>query len=308
MNDINEIASAHLGKAGDGSVVKPYVTPDSIDKSLLVPVPRHLNRTAYGLTGDEFYGWDTWHGYEVSFLLDSGYPVNAVIKCAYDSSSESIVESKSLKLYLNSYNMAKMGATVSDALEAARNQIAVDLTKTLMTEVDVYLHLATDDSTTELPVNKYDFRLLDEAYLDDPSSMQFDVYNESEDILEVGVHDSNEQWVWTPSLRSNCRVTNQPDWGDVYMYMKGASLPSDTSLLKYIVSMRKENHFHEEICECLYKRLLDKFSPSELFVCCLYTRRGGIDINPVRYSHPHLGNLAAGLRNTMAISEKTLRQ
>ena len=104
-------------------------------------------------------------------MLDSCFPVEAVIKCAYDSASESIVESKSLKLYLNAYNMAKMGATVTDALEAARNQIAVDLTKTLMTEVDVYLHLATDDSTTELPVNKYDFRLLDEAYLDGQENM-----------------------------------------------------------------------------------------------------------------------------------------
>ena len=118
--------------------------------------------------------------------------------------------------------------------------------------------------------------------------MQFDVYNESEEILEVSEEDDEDMWVWTPSLRSNCRVTNQPDWGDVYIYMKGASLPSDTSLLKYIVSMRKENHFHEEICETIYKRLHDALSPEELVVTCLYARRGGIDINPVRASNTAL--------------------
>jgi len=85
-------------------------------------------------------------------------------------------------------------------------------------------------------------------------------------------------------------------------------LPSYESLLKYIVSMRRENHFHEEICECIYKRLLDAFIPLELFVACLYTRRGGIDINPVRASHTHLLNKASGLANTTLVTEKTMRQ
>lgn len=306
---INEIASQHLGKAGDGSVVKPYVTPETIDKTLLVPIPRELNRTQYNLTGDEFYGFDTWHAYEVSFLTDNGYPVSCVAKIVYECSSECIVESKSLKLYMNSYNMAKMGKTIDEAVRRARDQISADLSDALDTEVEVYLHVATMDNTsTANPVEKYQFRLLDEEC--DPQELQFDAYEESEDILESdeAISWDNEKWVWTPSLRSNCRVTNQPDWGDVYIYMKSGDLPTDASLLQYIVSMRKENHFHEEICECVYKRLLDKFKPSELFVCCLYTRRGGIDINPARYSHAHLGNLAAGLRNSMVFSEKTLRQ
>lgn len=309
QQQINEIASQHLGKAGDGSVVKPYVTPDEVDTSLLVPIPRELNRTAYELTGNEFYGFDTWHAYEVSFLLDNGYPVSCVAKIVYDCSSEFIVESKSLKLYMNSYNLAKMGATINEALKNVRDQISMDLTRALGTEVDVYLHNATDDGPrTAYPVERYEFRLLDEEA--EAENIKFDAYNESEAILVTDEDNdwSDDMWVWTPSLRSNCRVTNQPDWGDVYIYIKGDYLPTHASLLQYIVSMRKENHFHEEICECIYKRLLDKFKPSELFVCCLYTRRGGIDINPARYSHPHLGNIAAGLRNTMAFSEKTLRQ
>lgn len=312
MDDINKIASQHLGKAGDGSVVKPYVTPDSVDKTLLVPVPRYLNRTQYNLTGNEFYGFDTWHAYEVSFLLDNGYPVNCMAKIVYDCSSESIVESKSLKLYLNSYNLAKFGKDVDSAISLVRNLISEDLTRALNTEVEVYLHRATQDETTYAPLDKYSFFLLDDEYFIE--STQFDAYNEDPEILkEEKFFDNdtttqNELYVWTPSLRSNCRVTNQPDWGDVYIYMKGVKIPTHASLLQYIVSMRKENHFHEEICECIYKRLLDKFGPSELFVCCLYTRRGGIDINPCRYSHTHLGNLAINLRNSMAISEKTLRQ
>ena len=309
QQQINEIASQHLGKAGDGSVVKPYVTPDEVDKSLLVPIPRELNRTHYDLSGDEFYGWDTWHAYEVSFLTDNGYPVSCVAKIVYDCSSYYIVESKSLKLYMNSYNMATMGKTPSDAIKNARDQISADLTQALGVEVDVYLHNANNDSPSiAMPVERYQFSCLDEE-IDDLTDVSFDAYNESETILVTDEDPyTDDMYVWTPSLRSNCRVTNQPDWGDVFIYIKGDYLPTYTSLLQYIVSMRKENHFHEEICECIYKRLLDKFKPSELFVCCLYTRRGGIDINPARYSHPHLGNLANGLRNSMAFSEKTLRQ
>lgn len=306
--DINEIASKHLGKAGDGSVVNPYVTPDSVDRTLLVPVPRHLNRTQYDLSGDEFYGFDTWHGYEVSFLTENGYPVNCVMKMNYDCSSYSIVESKSIKLYLNSFNMASMGKTVAEAISNARGLIERDLCSMLETEVEVYLHRVDDRSThTVQPLEQYSFRCLDEEVeLDD---IVFSDYAENIDILEKNDDPwSDELYVWTPSLRSNCRVTNQPDWGDVYIYVKGESQPTEESLLKYIVSMRKENHFHEEICEAIYKRIYDKFNPQELFVCCLYTRRGGIDINPVRYSHSYLGNLANGLKNTMVMSEKTPRQ
>ena len=89
-------------------------------------------------------------------------------------------------------------------------------------------------------------------------------------------------------LRSNCRVTNQPDWGDVFIKMKGKKLPSADSLAKYIVSHRTVSHFHEEICEMVYKHLTDAYQPEQLMVACLYTRRGGLDINPIRASHSML--------------------
>ena len=89
-------------------------------------------------------------------------------------------------------------------------------------------------------------------------------------------------------LRSNCRVTNQPDWGDVFIFLKGKRLPTAESLAKYIVSHRTVSHFHEEICEMIFSHLSERFKPEQLMVSCLYTRRGGIDINPVRATHQYL--------------------
>lgn len=314
MSTIEEIAGVHLGKAGDGSTVKPYITPDAVDPALLVTIPRSLNRTQYGIVTEAlpFVGFDTWHAYEVSFLLDNGYPVSAVAKITYPSDSESIVESKSLKLYLNSFNMCSMGKSIDLAIRNARYWVENDLSEALGVPVEVSLHQVNESYNGGEFINNYDFELLDDMYGDlTVDNIDFTAYNESADILE---RDTSDEWrdnkmsVWSPSLRSNCRVTNQPDWGDVYIHMVGKKLPSRASLLQYIVSMRKENHFHEEIAECIYIRLKEKFAPDELFVACLYTRRGGIDINPVRASHLHLLNKAAALRNTSLFSGKSMRQ
>jgi 7-cyano-7-deazaguanine reductase len=114
--------------------------------------------------------------------------------------------------------------------------------------------------------------------------MVFDQYNEDPSILEV-VPSIGRYEMWrSNSLRSNCRVTHQPDWGDIFIHIKGDKAVTPESLLRYIVSMRNEFHFHEEITECVYKRLWDMLEPEELFVSCLYARRGGIDINPTRAS------------------------
>jgi 7-cyano-7-deazaguanine reductase len=305
---IEDIAGVHLGKAGDGSAVKPYVTPDKIDSSLLVPIPRSLNRVQYNIEEDHlpFVGFDTWHAYEVSFLLTNGYPVSCIAKITYPADSEFIVESKSLKLYLNSYNMVKIAGHLEDALSLAREYIENDLSAALNTDIEVMLHSANNnDHYAVCPIQEiYDFESLDDI---ESENLDFSAYNESPDIIKLS-QEIGTMHVWSPSLRSNCRVTNQPDWGDVYIYIKAEQLPTKESLLQYIVSMRKENHFHEEICECIYTRLHSLVQPQELFVACLYTRRGGIDINPVRASHNHLLHIAGDLRNTTLISAKTLRQ
>jgi len=122
MSLIEQIASKHLGKAGDGTIVKPYVTPDFIDKTLLVPVPRVLNRTQYDI--DEanlpFVGIDVWNAYEFSALTNNGFPVVGHVKIVYGANSTNIVESKSLKLYLNSFNMCKLGDLPSQVITTAK--------------------------------------------------------------------------------------------------------------------------------------------------------------------------------------------
>ena len=287
QEELNKLVSVHLGKAGDGTVVKPYVTPDNVDPTLLVAVPRQLNRTAYGLDGEKlpFVGRDSWNSYEFSTLLKNGYPISGWLKFVYNSHSPNIVESKSVKLYLNSYNMARLIDT-HDEIYKIEKMIEDDLQKAIGGPTSVEACLFINPSDTVRPFNG-DFISLE--FYCDVENMSFDRYNESADILEV--IPTKEQYAIkrrSHSLRSNCRVTNQPDWGDVYIHVKGKKGVTDESLLQYIISMRKENHFHEEICECIYKRLWDLLEPEELLVGCLYTRRGGIDINPVRSSSMNL--------------------
>jgi 7-cyano-7-deazaguanine reductase len=308
MSKIEEIASVHLGKAGDGSVVKPYITPDTIDPTLLVGIPRYLNRTAYNIDDNNlpFVGSDTWNCYEFSTLADNGFPVSGVVRIVYPSNSPNIVESKSLKLYLNSFNMHKCGSNIWDIIDFIEDKIAVDLSKALDTS-HVEVAFLNEGDTVKPPVANM-FQTVEDTVA--AYELTFDHYNEDPNILKTIEHD-NGKWAFHHSgeLRSNCRVTNQPDWGDVYIVISGKKHITEESLLQYIVSMRKENHFHEEICECIYKRLLDLLEPEELLVACLYTRRGGIDINPVRgTSKAIINTYARNLVNAYVLNEKTLRQ
>lgn len=302
---LNELVSVHLGKAGDGTVVKPYVTPDNVDPELLVAVPRQLNRTAYDLNDDDlpFKGTDAWNAYEFSTLLKNGFPVSGWLKFVYPANTPNIVESKSVKLYLNSYNMARLIDTQDD-IWFIEDKISADLSKAA--GGDVWVTLAVGHVNEVQPITG-DFVSL-ESYCN-VEKMTFDKYNESADILEVVPSIGRfERWR-SHSLRSNCRVTNQPDWGDVYIHIKGEKAVTPESLLQYIVSMRKENHFHEEICECIYKRLHNLLQPEELLVACLYTRRGGIDINPVRASSfDVIYNYANPIVSEFTFCKKTMRQ
>lgn len=280
QNELNKLVSVHLGKAGDGSVVKPYVTPDDVDPTLLVAVPRHLNRTGYGIEEDNlpFCGMDAWNAYEFSTLLKNGFPVSGWLKFCYQSDTPNIVESKSVKLYLNSYNMARLIETAED-IYVIEDLVSEHIGKAVGGTVSVNIGIGDVDTVRPM---RGDYTSL-ETYCN-VEKMSFDQYNESADILEVVPSIGRYERWRSHSLRSNCRVTNQPDWGDVYVHIKGEKAVTPESLLKYIISMRKENHFHEEICECIYKRLYDLLQPEELMVTCLYTRRGGIDINPTRAS------------------------
>lgn len=306
MNEIEKLASVHLGKAGDGSIVKPYVTPDSVDSSLLVGVPRELNRTHYKITGQPpFVGADVWNAYEFSTLLKNGYPLSGLLKLTYSAYTPNIVESKSLKLYLNSYNMARL-ITIPQDIEVILAKIQDDVADVVGGWVDAQFITDSDEVAFSKPITGPFLHLED---LCDYTNISFDRYNEDPAILQVVENNLQfPQAFKTAVLRSNCRVTNQPDWGDVYVYIEGYKTVTAASLLQYIVSMRKENHFHEEVCECIYKRLWDILTPRALLVGCLYTRRGGIDINPIRASSYGLMSGMAPITDEYVFCTKTLRQ
>lgn len=303
QEELNKLVSVHLGKAGDGTVVKPYVTPDEVDPTLLVAVPRHLNRTGYGIEEDNlpFSGVDAWNSYEFSTLLTNGFPVSGWLKFVYPANTPNIVESKSVKLYLNSFNMAKLIDT-QDNMYIVTDMIEEHISEAVGGPCFVVFFDGRDVETVK-PI-KGDYTAL-ESFCD-VEGLEFNQYNESSDILVVKEDIGTNKWR-SHSLRSNCRVTNQPDWGDVYIHIKGKKTVTPESLLQYIVSMRKENHFHEEIAECIYKRLWDLLEPEELLVACLYTRRGGIDINPVRASDTGLLYLLAPIAQGYPCT-KTARQ
>lgn len=267
--------------------------PKYYDPSILVSEPRQNNRTHLGLSDDNlpFVGVDVWNAYEVSTLTNKGLPVAGVMKIIYPCDSKYIVESKSIKLYLNSFNMSNMGETVDQAIDNVKRIVADDLGKLLETTVQVEL-LTDDQVVAAKPVspNRDMYETLE--LLPQAEQETFDVYSETPELLDVmcEAEKTSTKFFHTALLKSNCRVTSQPDWGDCYIYMRSNKRVKRMSLLKYLVSFRDECHFHEEICEAVYKRLLDTYQPEDIMVMCLYARRGGIDINPIRASSNKLLN------------------
>lgn len=277
----NSNISKHLGQSSQYK--------STYDKGLLVREPRSNNREYLNIFDDAlpFVGSDTWNAYECSFLLKNGRPVTGVVKCVYSCSSKYIVESKSIKLYFNSFNMTKMGDNNDEAVKNFEEISARDLSELLQTDVKVSFHSGVRvNKKTSSPDNEWDIEhYLNVDLLEDSEGLEYTQYTEDPSLLEaVSRKREVEQKFYSGLLKSNCRVTSQPDWGDVFIHIKSKNAIDAHSILKYVISFRDECHFHEEICECIYKRLQDAFEPSELLVMCLYARRGGIDINPVRAS------------------------
>ena len=258
-------AARFLGKKVKGS--------EFYDPSLLVAVDRAENRKKYGITRID--GVDVWHAYEFSALTENGMPVTKVLKLKYSADSKFIVESKSLKLYLNSFNMTCLGKNTDECLKIAKSKIENDLSEKLNTKVEANF---LNGARVEIFENFKDIT----TFVDE-KTYKTDVFKESPELLEVEPADEKEYYLKFTSLRSNCKVTHQPDFGDAFIYYKSKKHIKEESLIKYLCSFRCEYHFHEECCEMIYKRLLD-LGIENLFVCALYTRRGGIDICPVRYN------------------------
>jgi len=261
--------------------------PDQYDPSILVREPRSNNRQHLDIKDDDlpFVGYDTWNAYEVSTLTYKGMPVTGVLKIVYPCDSKYIVESKSIKLYLNSFNMFKNGNTRQQAVDDMVRTVQKDLNELLETETRICF--ISDDNRGDPPCvfgemyhyTSLEYDLVSSEVVDE---MELSVYEETPGLLKsVNVPESVQHFK-SGLLKSNCRVTSQPDWGDIFVHILGKKHVDPESMLKYIVSFRNECHFHEEICETVYKRLYELLQPEELCVTCLYARRGGIDINPTR--------------------------
>lgn len=296
--EVVAIAGKHLGKVGGDGYSDQY------NPELLVKIPRFLNREGYNLSGDEFVGVDVWNAYEVSAITTKGQPVAGMLKIVCPSDSEFHVESKSIKLYLNSFNMTQIGETAVDCITGIEARVKRDLDELLDTNTTVSFY-ASEFETEPLSFSDEYQDLGDVVDLD-----QIDFTAFKSDASQLAVEDTSDEAkvikLRSNLLRSNCRVTNQPDWGDVFIYMKGSSLPAADSLAKYIVSHRTVSHFHEEICEMIFAHLTERFEPEQLMVSCLYTRRGGLDINPIRATHSSL--IPQFFTDPEFIIRKTLRQ
>lgn len=271
-NQTDKIASTHLGKKVSGS--------ETYDPNLIVVIPRIENRRQYNIENNNlpFKGFDIWHAYEFSSMTKNGIPVTRLMKMKYNCDSEFLVESKSLKLYLNSFNMTRFGNSIKECLEICKNVIEKDLSGKLKT--DVKINFFENYTERENIFNNFEniMNFVDE------DSLKIDKFKEAPEELKIEKSDEiKTHYLMFDSLRSNCRVTHQPDFGDLFIYYKSQTHILEDSLVKYLTSFRSEYHFHEECCEMIYKRLIDLLDENdELFVCALYTRRGGIDISPVR--------------------------
>jgi 7-cyano-7-deazaguanine reductase len=199
--------------------------------------------------------------------------------------------------------MTRIGDNAADCISALESTVKRDLDELLETNTIVSFY-ASEEEGKAISFEGYkdlgELTNLDEidftAFKSDSS--QLAIEDNSDDPIEVKLKSN--------LLRSNCRVTNQPDWGDVFIRMNGRDVPAVDALAKYIVSHRTVSHFHEEICEMVFKHLMDAYKPEQLMVACLYTRRGGLDINPVRATHQSL--IPEFFTNIDYRIAKTLRQ
>jgi len=244
---------------------------DLYDASLLQGVPRSLNRDPLGLSADAlpFHGGDIWTLYELSWLNARGLPQVAVGHVELDHASVNLVESKSFKLYLNSFNQTRFNSweEVQQTLErdlsaCAQGKVSVALYRLKELEGQPIAHFhGTCIDEQDIAIDNYEF---DTAYLHNAASGKV-----------------VEETLVSHLLKSNCLITHQPDWGSVQIQYRGAKIDRE-KLLRYLVSFRHHNEFHEQCVERIFNDILRFCQPESLSVYARYTRRGGLDINPWR--------------------------
>ena len=257
--------TSHDSIAPDGALGRRVEYPHAYDPALLFAIPRALGRDELGIGWESlpFTGTDRWHAYELGWLDARGKPCVATATFELPATTPNLVESKSLKLYLNSFNAARF-----EHADAVCARIAADLSRCADDEVQVRFGLPApaDDS----------------SLLIDALALEIDDYGPpNAEHLQADVDHDVEETLRSDLLKSNCPVTGQPDWASVRIAYRGARI-DHAGLLRYLVSFRDHRAFHEQCVERIFVDLLARCRPHSLSVEARYTRRGGLDINPWR--------------------------
>ena len=272
---MNTPEQSQLGKASR------YV--DQYDASLLFPIARAGKRSEIGIADRvPFFGADMWTAFELSWLNPRGKPQVALAQFTIPCESTNIIESKSLKLYLNSFN----NTCFVDA-EAVKTRLRADLTEAVWRNAAPGSTLATigvtvlgPDMFDREPVHELDGLNLDRL------DIECTQYTPAPELLRATPDEQPVSEVLTSNLlKSNCLVTGQPDWASVQISYTGDQIEQG-GLLQYLVSFRNHNEFHEQCVERIFMDIWTRCKPIKLAVYARYTRRGGLDINPFRTSHP----------------------
>ncbi len=253
---------------------------DQYDAALLFPIPRAGKRAEIGISGSTpFFGADLWTAFELSWLNPRGKPQVALAHITVPSESPNIIESKSFKLYLNSFN----NTVFQDAREV-QDRLRADLSEAAWRGAaqasSVGVRLLAPELFDQEPVHELDGLNLDRL------DVECTRYTPAPDLLRANHDEAPVTEVLTSNLlKSNCLVTGQPDWGSVQIRYSGAQIDQE-GLLQYLVSFRNHNEFHEQCVERIFMDIWQRCQPTQLTVYARYTRRGGLDINPFRTSHP----------------------
>ena len=274
MTSLNTPELSQLGKAA--------AYADQYDPTLLFPLPREPKRTEIGIRGSlPFLGADQWTAFELSWLNPRGKPQVAIAHITMPCESTHIVESKSFKLYLNSFNNSRF-----ESADVVRDRIRTDVSAAIWHGGKVQSTAGVRLLLPELfecePVREMEGLSIDRL------DVECTVYQPAPELLSAALDEKPVTETLTSDLlKSNCLVTGQPDWGSVQITYSGPQI-DQAGLLQYIVSFRNHNEFHEQCVERIYMDIMARCKPAKLSVVARYTRRGGLDINPWRSSHPQL--------------------
>lgn len=270
--------SSELSVANQSLLGKTTPYCHAYDPGLLFAIPRQEKRTELDIDADTlpFTGQDVWTAYEVSWLNAKGKPIVAWAEFVFSAQSPNLVESKSFKLYLNSFN-----GTRFDNEQVVIECWKKDLSAVSGAAVEVRLHTLSED---QLLMGSMPGECLDDL------DIEVSQYQVMPSLLRLKSATQVSMCWHSHLLKSNCLVTGQPDWGSVWIRYEGSEIDPE-SLLRYIISFREHNEFHEQCVERIFCDIMAQCAPSKLTVYARYLRRGGLDINPYRSNFEQHFNL-----------------